>query len=94
MRGDSYSVNRFIAQQAMAQHPDFAQLEPASEFDFIAPAPERQTIQQRFLESWLQARPAGKIPPAVLISAEGIPQRARIDQLIESRDNRSIMVAE
>lgn len=94
IRGDAYSVNRFVAQQAMQNHSGFAQLESAGEYDFIAPVQQRSSVQSRFLDNWQDKGTTSRIPTTVLLSGDGKPKLTQIQKLIDSRDNRPIMVAE
>lgn len=88
---DPYSAVRFIAHRSLKKLNGFEDFE----YDFIAPESQRKDAQRRARNIW-EAQISGKKfgTNALLLSETGQPDRARFEELIRTRDNRSIDLQE
>ena len=89
---DVYSVNRWLAWQALKSDPDRHKLE----FDFVGPRPGRETVWMRLRREW--ASGSGGLDPdlarrTVLVPGEGL-DRKRTEKLLLERDYRDVTVPE
>jgi predicted CXXCH cytochrome family protein len=89
---DSYSAVRYIAYRSLRQLPGFEQLK----YDYVGPGPDLIAARDKVLEIWLRTHKAklDRIGPEILIDADGNPDRARIDRLLQQRDNRPVELIE
>ena len=94
VRTDDFSVNRFVAQRAMKAHELYQPLRSDQPFDFIGEREPQRKIQLQFLDNWQNCAMPRTIPPAVLQEENGELQMKKINQLINNRDNRPIVMPE
>ncbi|MEE2990702.1 MAG: cytochrome c3 family protein [Planctomycetota bacterium] len=94
VRTDDFSVNRFVAQRAMKAHELYQPLRSDQPFDFIGKREPQRKIQLQFLDNWQDSVMPRTIPPAVLQEENGKLQMEKINQLINNRDNRPIVMPE
>ena len=89
---DPYSAVRFVAHRSLCRLPGYRNYG----YDFIGPPVKRDQARQRVLDIW--NRTATGAPDRrgakVLISRTGGLQQITIDQLLHSRDDRRIYLAE
>ena len=89
---DVYSVNRWLAWQALKSDPDRHKLE----VDFVGPRPGREVVWMRLRREW--ASGSGGLDPdlarrTVLVPGEGL-DRKRTEKLLLERDYRDVTVPE
>ncbi len=91
---DPYSAVRYISQRSLKQLDGYEDLD----YDFIGPTAERQKSVQWARSVWASARverqAASTDRAEVLLSDEGRIDLARFQQLIDTRDNRSMDLQE
>jgi hypothetical protein len=73
---DPYAAVRYVAGHSLKA------IDPANDFDYLAPPDERQRAADRILNRWL-AKSSGNVRNA-----------AHIEQLIENRDNTNVRAME
>lgn len=83
---DPYDAVRLIAARSLKTLPGYAD----SEYDAIAPPAQRATDRDAARAAFPTTRPA----PAVLIGADGRPDRAAIDRLLSNRNDRILNLTE
>jgi len=89
---DSYAVVRYVAIQSLRKYPGMENLE----YDFLAPAAERELARRKALEIWEATKP-DSFPPErakVLISPSGQLDEVQIRRLQQLRDDRPIVLPE
>jgi predicted CXXCH cytochrome family protein len=89
---DAYSVNRWIAWQALKSGASHRELD----FDFVGPRPEREAVWMRLRREW--AAGSGGLDPGlarrtVLVPGVGL-DRKRTEKLLLKRDYREVTVPE
>jgi len=89
---DVYSVNRWLAWQALKSDPDRRELD----FDFVGPRAGREAVWLRLRREW--ASGSGSLDPdlarrTVLVPGEGL-DRKRTEKLLLERDYRDVTVPE
>ena len=94
VRTDDFSVNRFVAQRAMEAHELSLPLQSDQPFDFIGKRDPQRKIQLQFLHNWQDSTMPRTIPKAVLQGENGELQMEKINQLIDNRDLRPIVMPE
>jgi hypothetical protein len=88
---DPYAAVRFIAHRSLRSQSAFAGLE----FDFTGPESTRTTSLQQAFKIWSESKLAPeRTGPAVLLGADGAPDAAAIERLLQQRDTRSIDLQE
>jgi len=89
---DPYSAVRYIAYRSLRQLPGFDRLK----YDYVGPSQDHAAARKHVLESWEQTHKTklDRTGLEVLIHADGNPDRARIDQLLQQRDNRQVELIE
>lgn len=89
---DSYATVRFIASRSLRSQPGYADLE----YDFIAPAGERQRVREAVLDRWFD-RPVAELDrtgPQILIDEHGNLDYQALNELSRRRDETPIFLAE
>ncbi len=89
---DAYSVNRWVAWQAIKRDPRYARLA----FDFVGPRDAREAVWMRLRQDW--TRSSGDLDPdlarrVVVLPGRGA-DRSRTEKLLLKRDYREVMVPE
>ena len=89
---DAYSVNRWLAWQALKSDPAHGKLA----FDFVGPRPRREAVWLKLRKEW--ASGSGELDPdlarrTVLVPGEGL-DRKRTEKLLLERDYREVAVPE
>ena len=89
---DPYSAVRYMAHKALLKQPGFA----AFEYDFVSDETERLIKQKEAMRIWLseQQNTIPKPADTVLLNPQGDRYVDRVQNLIRTRDNRSMRLRE
>ena len=89
---DPYSAVRYIANKAILKQPGF----DSFKFDFVADDAELLEKQKKAMEIWLNSEKNNPPTPsgAVLLNDEGLRQKKKVKDLINTRNNRSMRLRE
>lgn len=89
---DPYSAVRYISGRSLQTLPGFGDLD----YDFIAPAEQRQEAQEIVLKRWEQQQQSNLIEPQprILLLEDGQSNQAAIEQLSNNRDDRVLDLVE
>ncbi len=90
--GDPYPAVRHIAYSSLRKLPGFEHYE----YDHMAPARQLYDAGNATLSTWQRQRTenAGRRGPAILIDADGMPQKEHLLELLARRDDRPVRFAE
>ncbi len=89
---DPYDAVRYIAWQSLRSQPGFRDLD----YDFMAPARERDAVRLRLLRGWHRTRASAQRPTGapILITPDGTLDWTRFEQLLRQRDETPVNLAE
>ena len=88
---DPYGVVRYVAHDNLQKLPGFDDFK----YDFLAPERELEQSAARAVARWQAQRPALRHPgPGILIEADGQLMEAKIQSLLQQRDNRPVTIKE
>ena len=89
---DPYSVVRYVAFRSLKDLPGFQDLE----YDFLSDSKSRQEATARVLETWReQGNDAARAENGrLLLNSEGQIDEALLNQLLNERDDRPVVIAE
>lgn len=89
---DPYSAVRYIANKALLKQPGF----DSFKFDFVADEVERIEKQKKAMEIWLNSKKSKNPIPSdtILLNDQGLRKNKRVQDLISTRNNRSMRLRE
>ena len=89
---DPYSAVRYIANKSLLKQPDFGSFN----FDFVADEVKRLEKQKKAMEIWTNSNKSNRPIPsdAVLLDDQGLRQKKKAQDLINSRNNRPMRLRE
>jgi predicted CXXCH cytochrome family protein len=89
---DPYSAVRYIAYRSLRQIPGFGSLK----YDYVGPKADLAAARKQVLEAWEETDKSklDRKGPEILINAQGEIDRAKVDQLLQQRDNRPVELIE
>ena len=87
---DPYHAVRFVARRSLRSNPAFADFE----FDFLGDDAYRLARSGEVLEQWVESSTTRDPNPSLLISDSGQVLANEFRQLLESRDNRTVVLSE
>ena len=89
---DPYSVVRYVAFRSLKELPGFQDLE----YDFLSDSKSRQEAAAHVLETWRQqGKEAARAENGrLLLNSEGQLDEGLLNQLLNERDDRPIVIAE
>jgi len=88
---DPYGVVRLVAEKNLQRLPGFADFR----HDFLAPEVERQRDRDRAIEHWnTRKKLPGRTGAEILIDTNGNVMHARVEALLQQRDNRPVVIQE
>ena len=88
---DPYSAVRYVAHKALVRQPGYS----GFEYDFVAAEPKRLAKREAALAKWKPSTAdAPQNPATVLLGTNGQRMTNRVQQLIETRDNRPMRLRE
>jgi hypothetical protein len=88
---DPYSAVRLVAGRSLKSLSEPSEFH----FDFLAPESERKSVQQQVLDNWhSKSRELLETPPPVLQLENGQLDRLAIERLLQSQDQRPVIITE